>query len=527
MIRLPYGPAPSAGHPIIRALLAACLLMPMTVTAADRVSVTGGVIEGITADDPSIRLFQGIPFAAPPVGELRWRPPAPVIAWDGVRKADSWGDRCMQGQMFGGPLVSREKSMSEDCLYLNVWTPALTANDKLPVLVVFHGGGFAAGSGSEPRTDGEWVARQGIVVVAPNYRLGLFGFMAHPALSAESGGKGSGNYGLLDQVAALEWVRDNIAAFGGDPNNVTINGESAGSLSVNALMASPLSKHLVHKAIGQSGAFFESPSGSMALKPLAEKEQDGVRFAASIDAASLAELRARPAEELLAAVMATGGWGYSPGLDQHILPEPVAAYYANGEQARIPLLAGWNSSELGMTVALNPQKPTAESFAAQLAKEFGEDAKEAAAVYPTPDSAATMQSAADLESDLFIAYSTWKWIETHVETARAPVYRYRFDRVMPDDPASVFGALHAVDIEYAFNTLDSKPAPWRAEDREVARLMATAFANFVKTGDPNGEGVPEWPEFGASGEVMYFDTDSRSGPEEFRDRYEFLDGMAP
>ena len=527
MVRLPAASARSAGRHLIPTFLAACLLMPVTVTAADRVAVTGGVIEGVATEDAAIRVFKGIPYAAPPVGELRWRPPAPVVAWDGALKADTWGDRCMQGEMFGGPLVSREDSMSEDCLYLNVWTPAQKADEKLPVLVVFHGGGFAAGSGSEPRTDGEWFARQGIVVVAPNYRLGLFGFMAHPELTAESDGKGSGNVGLLDQVAALEWVRDNIAAFGGNPDDVTINGESAGSMSVNALMASPLSKHLVHKAIGQSGAFFESPSASMALKTLAEKEQDGVRFAASIGAASLAELRARPADKLLAAVMATGGWGYSPGLDNHVLPEPVAAYYADGRQARIPLLAGWTSSELGMAVALNPQKPTPESFAARLAKEFGVDATEAAAVYPAPDDATTMQSAADLESDLFIAYSTWKWIETHAETAKAPVYRYRFDRVLPDDPASVFGALHAVDIEYAFNTLDSKPAPWRAEDREVARLMATAFTNFVKTGDPNGDGVPEWPEFGASGEVMIFDAESRSVPEQFRARYEFLDSVAP
>ncbi len=466
-----------------------------------------------------------MPFAAPPVGNLRWSPPAPVQSWDGVRKADTWGTRCMQGEMFGGPLMSREATMGEDCLYLNVWSPTEYPDGKLPVLVVFHGGGFAAGSASEPRTDGEWFARQGIVVVAPNYRLGVFGFLAHPELTAESGGRGSGNYGMLDQVAALEWVRDNIAAFGGDPENVTINGESAGSASVSALMASPLSRKLFHKAIGESGAYFEGPSDTVPLKALADKEQDGVRFAASVGAATLADLRARPADELLAAVMKTGGWGYAPGLDQYFLPKQVSAFYAAGEQAKIPLLAGWNSSELGMSIALNPEKPTVETFAAELSKQFGDKAAAAAAVYPASSDDEAMQSAADLASDLFISYSTWKWVEVHRETARAPVYRYRFDRVLPGDPGSRFGALHAVEIEYAFNTLRTKQSAWQPADFDIANAMSTAFANFARTGDPNGSGVPQWPEFGATGKVMYFDVDTRSGPEEFRKRYEFLDSL--
>jgi para-nitrobenzyl esterase len=505
------------------ALLAS--LMATTGFAADRVAVAGGTLEGTRGADPAIRVFKGVPFAAPPVGNLRWSPPAPVQPWEGVRKADTWGTRCMQGEMFGGPMISREESMGEDCLYLNVWSPSETPDSKLPVLVVFHGGGFAAGSASEPRTDGEWFARQGIVVVAPNYRLGVFGFLAHPELTAESGGRGSGNYGMLDQVAALEWVRDNIAAFGGDPGNVTINGESAGSMSVSALMASPLSRNLFHKAIGESGAFFESPSDSMAAKTLAAKEQDGVRLARSVGAGSLADLRALPADELLAAVMKTGGWGYSPGLDNHFLPQKVPAYYAAGEQAKIPLLAGWNSSELGMSIALNPDKPDVASFKVELLKQFGAKANSAAAVYPANDDDEAMQSAADLASDLFISYSTWKWIETHLATADAPVYRYRFDRVLPGDAASQFGAQHAVEIEYAFNTLRTKQSAWQPADFEIATAMSTAFANFVKTGDPNGPGVPQWPEFGATGKVMYFAVDTRSGPEEHRERYEFLDAM--
>jgi len=500
-------------------------ILPAVVAASDPVKVTGGVLEGTVGSDPSVRVFRGVPFAAPPVGDLRWKAPQPVVPWKGVRKADEWGTRCMQGAMFG-PLRSREKAMGEDCLYLNVWTTAKAAKEKRPVLVVFHGGGFAAGSASEPRTDGEWFARQGIVVVEANHRLGLFGFLAHPELSKESAGRGSGNYGMLDQTAALEWVKANVAAFGGDSGNVTVNGESAGSLSVSALMASPLTKHLVHKAIGQSGAFFASPTGGLAEKELADKEQDGVRFAASVGAASLADLRAKPADDLLSAVMKTGGWGYSPGIDGYFLTEKVSATYAAGKQAKIPLLAGWTSSEMGMAVAMNPQKPTTASFAEQAQKQFGDRAKDALAVYAAANDTEVLQTAADLASDLFISYSTWKWIEVHAKTAQAPVYRYRFDRVLPEaNGSNRFGAPHASDIEYAFNTLDSKTAAWQPEDRQTALTLATAFANFVKTGNPNGPGVPEWPEFGKTHQVMYVDSVSKTGPEQGRARYEFIDSV--
>jgi para-nitrobenzyl esterase len=510
--------------PMRLTVFAAAGILPAMAVASDQVKVVGGVLEGAVGSDPSVRVFRGVPFAAAPVGDLRWKAPQPVVPWKGVRKADEWGTRCMQGPMFG-PLRSREKAMGEDCLYLNVWTTAKTAKEKRPVLVVFHGGGYAAGSASEGRTDGEWFARQGIVVVAPNYRLGVFGFLAHPDLSKESGGRGSGNYGMLDQAAALEWVKANIAAFGGDPGNVTVNGESAGSLSVSALMASALTKNLVHKAIGESGAFFASPTGGLAEKSLADKEQDGVKFAASVGAGSLADLRAKTADDLLAAVMKTGGWGYSPGIDGYFLTEKVSSTYAAGKQAKIPLLAGWNSSEMGMAVAMNPQKPTTASFAEQVQKQFGDRASAALAVYAAANDAEVLQTAADLASDLFISYSTWKWIEVHAH-AQAPVYRYRFDRVLPETNGSNrFGAAHAVDIEYAFNTLESKTAAWQPEDRQTALTLATSFANFVKTGNPNGPGVPDWPEFGKTRQVMYVDSASKAGPEQGRARYEFIDSV--
>jgi para-nitrobenzyl esterase len=291
-------------------------------------------------------------------------------------------------------------------------------------------------------------------------------------------------------------------------------------------MASPLTKHLVHKAIGQSGGFFASPTGGMAEKALPDKEQDGVKFATSVGAASLAELRAKPADELLAAVMKTGGWGYSPGVDGYFLTERVSATYAAGKQARIPLLAGWTSSEMGMAVAMNPQKPTVASFAEQAKKQFGERAPAALQVYAAANDTQVQQTAADLASDLFISYSTWKWIEVHAQTAQAPVYRYRFDRVLPAaNGSNRFGASHPDDLEYAFNTRDSKTAAWQAEDRQTALTLATSFAHFVKTGSPNGPGVPEWPEFGKTRHLMYVDSVSKAGPEQGRPRYEFLDSV--
>ncbi|HEX8294386.1 MAG TPA: carboxylesterase family protein, partial [Pyrinomonadaceae bacterium] len=264
--------------------------------AADRVRTAAGVVEGAGRGASGVRAFRGIPFAQPPVGELRWRPPQPAGKWEGVRAASKFGPRCMQHPVFGD-MNFRSEGMSEDCLYLNVWTPAKSAKEGLPVLVYFYGGGFVAGDGSEPRYDGEGLARRGVVVVTLNYRLGLFGFLAHPGLSKESPRKASGNYGLLDQAAALRWVRENIAAFGGDPRRVTVAGESAGSASVSAQMASPLSRDLIAGAVGESGSVLSA----MRAVPLAQAEADGTKFAGEVGAASLAALRAMPTEKLMEA----------------------------------------------------------------------------------------------------------------------------------------------------------------------------------------------------------------------------------
>src|SRR5499425_3128844 len=313
---------------------------------ADQVTVDSGRLKGAYNSDHSVLIFKGVPFAAPPVGSLRWRAPQPAKKWDGVRAADKFGPACLQTDVFGDILqFMRDAQPGEDCLNLTIWLPASTkANSKLPVFLWYYGGGFVAGGNSEKRYDGEALAKRGIMVVEPNYRLGVFGFLSHPELTAESGHHSSGNYAFLDQVAALEWVVKNIAAFGGNPHNITIGGESAGSLSVSALMASPLSRRLFQKAIGESGAFFPaSPTAGMQLRPVSTTEQNGVKFAESVGAKSLAELRARSGDELLqAAAKLERGFRFGPNADGYYLTTEAVSIYAKGEQAHVPLLAGWN-----------------------------------------------------------------------------------------------------------------------------------------------------------------------------------------
>ena len=327
--------------------------------AADHVKTANGTLEGSANAATGIRMFKGVPFAQPPAGDLRWKAPQPPKNWTGVRKADQFGPRCAQRSVFGD-MNFRSNGMGEDCLYLNIWTPAKKSNAKLPVLLYVYGGGFIAGDGSEPRYDGESLATKGIVTVTVNYRLDIFGFYAHPELTKESPHHASGNYGLLDQHAALAWVKRNIAAFGGDPNRITIAGESAGSISVSALMASPLSKDLIAGAIGESGSLM----GALSPIPLAEAEKIGAKFAAANGAESLAALRALTMEQLFAAVAKPGAGRFSPTIDGYLFPQPVRQIYAEGKQARVPLLLGWNSQEMAGRAVLGNAEPTPENYAA-------------------------------------------------------------------------------------------------------------------------------------------------------------------
>ncbi len=470
-----------------------------------------------------VRIFRGIPFAAPPVGELRWKPPQPVEDWTGMRKADEFGPRCEQPSIFAD-MVFRSRGMSEDCLYLNVWTPARSDSERLPVLVYFFGGGFQVGDGSEPRYDGESMARKGIVTVTVNYRLNVFGFLAHPELTKESPHGASGNYGLLDQHAALLWVRRNIAAFGGDPGRVTIAGESAGSLSVNAHMASPLSRDLIAGAIGESGSLI----GTLSPRPLVETEQLGVRFAASVGAASLAELRALPAARIREAAARPGAGFFSPNIDGYFLPKPPEAIFAAGEQARVPLLAGSNSEEQPARSLLGKKAPTPENFARVVRALYRERVGEALKLYPCSTRDEVLQSASDLAGDRFMGFSTWKWCELHQQTGGQPVYRYFYCHPRPGDqgPGVVRGAEHSAEIEYAMGNLaTNKCFAWAPEDYQVSEVMQEYFANFVKTGNPNGAGLPDWPVYASGGgfKSMRLDVESRAEPDRHRNRYLFLD----
>jgi para-nitrobenzyl esterase len=510
-------------------LVLAVALGPGPVAAQVTVKTSAGQLQGAALGKTGIRVFKNIPYAAPPVGDLRWKAPRPVAAWQGVRDATAFGPACVQAAVFSDISF---KETSEDCLTLNVWTPA-KAGARAPVMVWIHGGGFAAGGSSEPRHDGEAFARNGVLLVTINYRLGIFGFFAHPELTRESGRRASGNYGMLDQVAALEWVRDNIAAFGGDPGNVTIFGESAGSFAVSGLVASPLAKGLFHKAIGESGAFFST--GTLPTRTLAASEEQGAKFAAGLGAESLVALRARPAAELLAKSSKMQP-GFVPTIDGCFLPEDVSAIYAAGRQNKVPLLAGWNADEIRAAVTLRSPKPTPQSFAADMRKRFGDSADAMLKSYPAATDEEALESAAAMASDMFIGYATWKWIEMHLQTGQSPVYRYSFDRKIPLEPGAKvmgvaatskdIGARHAGEIEYVFGALAlSLPkVPWEPADRTLSEAMTAYWANFARTGDPNGRGLPKWPRYeAATRRVLHLDETIREEGDATRPRYEALD----
>jgi len=504
----------------VAALFLAAAALPAAIP--DIVQTDKGQVQG--ADHNGVTVFKGIPFAAPPVDALRWKAPQPVTAWTNVRSALEFGPRCMQGNIYGD-MIFRDKGPSEDCLYLNVWTPAASPDAHLPVMVWVYGGGFAAGATSEPRQDGQNLARKGVVVVSMNYRLNVFGFFTNAELAKESDHNSSGNYGLLDQVAALEWVHRNIANFGGDPANVTIFGESAGSFSVSALMATPLAQGLFHRAIGESGAFF---STILSLKPLAQTEAADAKFAGSIHASTLAALRAMPAADLLAAAMKQKGIYFAPDIDGYFLPQSVRDIYAAGKQSHIPLLAGWNHDEGNYHAIFHDQSPTPANFAAYAREHFKDKADTFLKLYSAATDDEVKRAASDLSGDQFIAFSTWKWLEMQAATGGSPVYRYEFDDA-PPQPAGEesHGAYHSAEIEFVFGALDSKALPWRPQDNALSDLMSTYWSNFAKTGDPNGPGLPQWPVYSSQSDyqVMHLDATSQAEPDAHRARYLFLDSL--
>jgi para-nitrobenzyl esterase len=488
-----------------------------------QVKTANGTLEGIR-ELSGIRSFKGIPFAQPPVGELRWKAPQAPLNWSGTRKADHFGPQAMQRAIYSD-MIFRSDGKSEDCLYLNVWTPAKSAKEKLPVLVYFYGGGFIAGDGSEGRYDGEALAKRGIVTLTVNYRMGVFGFLAHPELTKESPQHSSGNYGFMDQHAALLWVKKNIAAFGGDPDKVTIGGESAGSMSVCAQMASPLSKGLFAGAIGESGSIL----GNLSPVPFIEAEQNGARFAAKVNAASLAELRKIPADQLLQ-LSASSRFSYT--IDGYFLPQSAQAIFTAGQQLQVPLLAGWNTAESNYHAILGKDSSTVIAYKNAVQKIYGDRANDVLQVYSAATDSDVEQVATDLAADRFIAFASWKFTHMHSKTGSKPVYQYLYARKRPafadGRPNNASGAAHSAEIEYALGNLSyNKAYAWTSDDYKISETMQRYFTNFIKTGNPNGDGLPVWDTLqGSTPKLMLIDVDTHAQPEKHQERYLLMDKLA-
>jgi para-nitrobenzyl esterase len=494
------------------------------------IQIESGKLLGILTPDQKVIAYKGIPFAQPPLGDLRWRPPQPIGRWKKVLFARDFGAHCVQ--QGGYPdMIFHDPGPSEDCLTLNVWAPADARPNKkstgLPVMVWIYGGGFTTGGTSENRQDGQFLAHRGVIVVSMNYRLGIFGFMALPELTSESSNHASGNYGLMDQAAAIAWVRRNIAAFGGDPANITLFGESAGSQSVSDQMASPVAAGLLAKAIGESGAEFAGPRRS--LLPLAQVEQRNSAWATrAYGAAKLFYLRQLSTDEILKPAMDRSrnpAPDFRPIIDGYFLTDSLDHIYADGKQAHVPVLGGWNANESRPATV-----PTADSFTVQAHTEFEADALKFLAVYPASTDAEAVRSAGDYAGDRFIAFSTWAWLEAQTKTGNAPVYRYFFDLPSPGDRnhTITMGAFHSDDIEYVFGTLDSRAGmAIRPEDRALSDVMQQYWTNFAKTGDPNGAGLPKWPTYSPTDNypVMHLDAHPAAQPDKLRPRYLFLDSV--
>jgi para-nitrobenzyl esterase len=474
-----------------------------------------GKVRGKTINEGKVRAYLGMPYAAPPVGDLRWKAPQPAAKWAGVRDATNFGSHCAQNFVFED-MIFPDPGPSEDCLFVNVYVPAeATPQSKLPVMFWIHGGAYIGGSASEPRHDGSFLPLKDVVLVTINYRVSVFGFLATPELAAEAGGC-AGNYGLMDMVAALEWVRENIGAFGGDAGNVTIFGESAGSFAVSTLMAAQSAKGLFHKVIGESGSAF---GGMLGLDTLEVRAQKGGEWVASLGVKSLAELRQIPAEKLLAECREMGISAFPPSIDGKLITEPLETTYEAGRQAQVPLLAGWNSDEGSFFAGMD-----AEQWKGMARMFFKKRVEECLKLYPAETDEQAARSAIDYGSDSFVAFGAWKWLEAHRKTGHSPVYRYHFELAAPPSkfhPESF--SHHSGEIDYVFGTLDTRQeCAWRPEDRKLSEQMMGYWTNFAKTGDPNGPGLPEWPKYSAQDELLHLGREVYAAPDTLRARYEFL-----
>jgi para-nitrobenzyl esterase len=500
------------------------------------IAVEGGLVQGTLED--GLAVYRGIPFAAPPVGDLRWRAPQPAAKWEGVKDATKFAPGPIQG---GNPPSGK----SEDCLYLNIWTPAKSASDRIPVLVWIYGGGFGAGATSERNYSGENLAKKGVVLVSIAYRVGTLGFFAHPELTAESSSHASGNYGLMDMIAGLQWVKKNIAAFGGNPDKVTIFGESAGGIAVSMLCASPLAKGLFHGAISQSGGSFGPPRPNTMpgenLKRLADAEQSGLDFAKNLGASSLAQLRKLTPEQLSGGrggVIrggreggAPGGRGGAPGargggggmswpiIDGYIIPDDQYKLYEAGKFNDTPILVGYNSDE-GQSFS---PPATVEAYIAGVKSRYGKFADDLIKAYPAGTDKVA-KTARDLARDSAFGWHTWIWARLQSKVGKSKAFYYYFDQhpvYPPDSPQADRGSPHGQDVAYVFQHLSGTATK---TDQDISEAMATYWTNFAKRGDPSSEGVPTWPAFSdANPVVMYFSQTPHTGPVPSADALKVLD----
>ena len=469
---------------------------------SDAIKVDGGLIAGTVAD--GVRSFKGIPFAAPPVGDLRWKPPQPVVPWQGVRQCDTFGPECPQAPYPAASMYySAPQKQSEDCLYLNVWTAA-KANEKLPVMVWIHGGALTRGSGANRTYNGAALARKGVVLVTINYRLGPLGYLAHPELSAESPQGSSGNYGVLDQIAALKWVQKNIAAFGGDARNVSIFGESAGSWSVNALVATPLAKGLFHRAIGQSGGSFGPMSYLKEDRArLTAAEKVGAAFAKAAGADSLKALRAVPAEKIIDVFNNdTEGRKFrtAPNVDGWVLPDEIRNIFAQGKQNDVPVIVGSNANEMTTLTVPATVPKTMEDYRKRIEPLYGEATRDFDALYPVKSDADVTAAYLGSLRDVTFTLPMRTWARM-TATGRSKAYLYFFSHVPPNANSKYLGAYHAAEIAYVFNNLNPQNTMLGELDRKLSETMSTYWVNFAKTGDPNGKGLPKWTPYNEKDET--------------------------
>ena len=475
-------------------------------TPFETIKVDGGMISGVTNSSGDVHIFKGIPFAAPPVGDLRWKAPQPVVSWNGIKKCDAFGPSPMQSSPVPfGPWSEEylipKTPISEDCLYLNVWTGAASAKEKRPVVLWIYGGGFVSGGTGVPVYDGEAMAQKGIIFVSANYRVGIFGFFALPELTKESAHHTSGNYGLLDQVAALKWIRKNIAAFGGDPDNITIAGQSAGSMSVNCLVASPLCKGLFKHAIAESGAELIDARGKGAAT-LQQAEEEGVKYEQSINVNSLKVLRKIPDDELLKKYWPLS----SPIIDGYVLPKSISEIFAVGEENKVDLLTGWNEDD-GLAFG---KMDNAEEFKKHAEEKYGAGAQKFLSFYPANTDEEAIASQQKLSRDMMFGIQNYTWANKQSGFKNSKVYLYRFARKLPaTGDYKKYGAFHTGEVAYAYGNLNFvHRCPWEPDDFVLEKTMSSYWANFIKTGNPNGKNLPEWPKYNSiNNDVMILDID--------------------